>query len=121
LITNAGVSLHQTRYAAGVRRHRIVEGQRLQDAVPHRVVVAAAGQSLDDHPEDDVVGIGVLPPLARRERRLRIEQVGNLLLGAPHAVGVGQEVDEELFIELVADNSAGVVHELPHSDVGMVG
>ncbi len=76
----AGVALHEARHRPAVGGHRVLQSVRLEDALLQLLVVRRSAGPLDDHAEDDVVGVGVFPALARRERRLRVEQIGEPVL-----------------------------------------
>jgi hypothetical protein len=75
LLVGAGVRMRQVR---PITRHcGVSHAQRPQDPLPYLSRPAPAGDLLDDHTEQDVVGVRVVPPAAGRERGLIVQRERN--------------------------------------------
>ena len=112
-----GVALHETRHRAAVGRDGVLQSDAAREPASAAARSRRAADALDDHAEDDVVRVGVLPAFAGREWRLGVEQVREPVLAGPDLVGIRAEVLRELRVELVAHDPAGVRHQMAHGDL----
>ena len=121
-----GLGVRPGQGGRGAHPPGLVEAERAQDAVFDLLVGGVAGGLLDDRPEQDVAGVGVLPALAGREVRRVRHGAGDQLLGAVDVVpllvvllrrGVSGQVvvDATGVLEQLADgDAAAVVAVAPH-------
>ncbi len=116
----AGVGAAQLGVGAG--HVRPLQPERVGDAPPDLLDVRPAGDSLDDHPGEHEVGVGVAPALARREGGLMAHGDPYELLGAVAVEAALQDARPgvlplHLLVHGVVEDAAGLVEQPPDSDL----
>jgi hypothetical protein len=104
----------------GAHPQGLVEAERAQDAVFDLLVAGLTGGLLDDHVEQDVAGVGVLPALAGREVWRVGRGAGNELLGAVDVVALLVVLLRRGVSGQVVVDAAGVLEQLADGDPAAV-